>query len=95
MIPLRLKKAWGGGCGGWWRKEGKKRRGKKKKKKGKDQANDTHCYMDIPHKNNLGERSQTQKTMYLMIEFISNAEKEQSTEKRAGYWLVTQDWGWK
>ena len=75
MIILRLKK----GEGGRWRKqEGKKRKGKKKKKEGRDQANDRHCYMDIPHKNNLGdERSQTQKTMYLMIPFISNAEKEQ------------------
>lgn len=75
LIILRLKK--GGGDGGE-NKKGKKEKAKKKKKEGRDQANDRHCYMDIPHKNNLGdERSQTQKTMYFMILFISNAEKEQ------------------
>ena len=96
LIPLRLKKAGGGGLRRMVekrRREKKKRQ--KKKKKGKDQANDTHCYMDIPHKNNLGERSQTQKTMYLMIPFISNAEKEQIYREESRLLVGYPGLGWK
>ena len=96
LIPLRLKKAGGGGAAedGREKKKGKKEEAKKKKK-GKDQANDTHCYMDIPHKNNLGERSQTQKTMYLMIPFISNAEKEQIYREESRLLVGYPGLGWK